>query len=84
MLGGSSDLVNKVISTLIGVISIVTLFRTLVTKSHDHLSRISGSFCLGSAVSVGLVHIGALIIGQRSVPERLRPVGSRLGPSVAI
>ena len=34
LLGGSSDLVSKVISTLIGVISIVTL----VTKSHDPLS----------------------------------------------
>ena len=29
---------SKVISTLIGVISIVTLIITLVTKSHDTLS----------------------------------------------
>ena len=34
-LGGSWDSVSKVISTLIGVISIVTLIITLVTKSHD-------------------------------------------------
>ena len=39
ILGGSWDLVSKVISTLIGVISIVTLLITLVTKSHDPLSR---------------------------------------------
>ena len=39
LLGGSWDLVSKVISTLIGVISIVTLIITLVTKSHDPLSR---------------------------------------------
>ena len=38
MLGGSWDLVSKVIITLIGVISIVTLIITLVTKSHDPLS----------------------------------------------
>ena len=38
LLGGSWDLVSKVISTLIGVISIVTLIITLVTKSHDPLS----------------------------------------------
>ena len=37
LLGGSWDLVSKVISTLIGVISIVTLIMTLVTKSHDPL-----------------------------------------------
>ena len=35
VLGGSWDLVSKVISTLIGVISIVTLFITSLTKSHD-------------------------------------------------
>ena len=43
VLGGSGDLVSKVISPLIGVISnysIVTLFITLVTKSHDPLSRV--------------------------------------------
>ena len=40
VLGGSWDLVSKVISTLIGVISIVTLTITLVTKSHDPLSRV--------------------------------------------
>ena len=40
ILGGSWDLVSKVISTLIGVISIVTLIITLVTKSHDPLSRV--------------------------------------------
>ena len=38
LLGGSWDLVSRVISTLIGVISniitIVTLLITLVTKSH--------------------------------------------------
>ena len=38
ILGGSWDLVSKVISTLIGVISIVTLIITLVTTSHDPLS----------------------------------------------
>ena len=38
-LGGSWDLVSKVISTLIRVISIVTLIITLATKSHDPLSR---------------------------------------------
>ena len=38
LLGGSWDLVSKVISTLIGVISIVTLIITIVTKSHDPLS----------------------------------------------
>ena len=38
LLGGSWDLVSKVIRTLIGVISIVTLIITLVTKSHDPLS----------------------------------------------
>ena len=45
-LGGSWDLVSKVISTSIGVISIVTLIITLVTKSHDPLSRfrVHGSF----------------------------------------
>ena len=36
---GSWDLVSKVISTLIGVISIVTLMITLVAKSHDPLSK---------------------------------------------
>ena len=35
VLGGSWDLVSKVISTLNEVISIVTLIITLVTKSHD-------------------------------------------------
>ena len=40
VLGGSWDLVSKVISTLIGVISIVTLVITLVTKSHDPLSTL--------------------------------------------
>ena len=40
LLGGSWDLVSKVISTLIGVIGIVTLITTLVTKSHDPLSRV--------------------------------------------
>ena len=35
LLGGSWDLVSKVISTLSGVISVVTLIITLVTKSHD-------------------------------------------------
>ena len=40
LLGGSWDLVSKVISTLIGVIGIVTLIITLVTKSHDPLSRV--------------------------------------------
>ena len=39
LLGGSWDLVSKVISTLIGVISIVTLIITLVAKSHDPLSK---------------------------------------------
>ena len=38
LLGGSWDLVSRVISTLIGVISIVTLIITLVTKSQDPLS----------------------------------------------
>ena len=42
VLEGSWDLVSKVISTLIGVISkyitIVTLSITLITKSHDPLS----------------------------------------------
>ena len=38
LLGGSWDLVSKVISTVIGVISIVTLIITQVTKSHA-LSR---------------------------------------------
>ena len=38
ILGGSWDLVSKVISTLTGVISIVTLFISLLTKSHDPLS----------------------------------------------
>ena len=40
ILGGSWDLVSKVISTLIGVISIVTLIITLVPKSHDPLSKV--------------------------------------------
>ena len=40
MLGGSWDLVSKVISTLIGVLSTVTLIITLVTKSHDPLSAV--------------------------------------------
>ena len=43
VLGGSGDLVSKVISPLIGVIgnySIVTLSITLVTKSHDPLSSL--------------------------------------------
>ena len=35
VLGGSWDLVSKVISTLFGVISIVTLIISPVTKSHD-------------------------------------------------
>ena len=39
ILKGPWDLVSKVITTLIGVISIVTLLITLVTKSHDLLSR---------------------------------------------
>ena len=42
LLGGSCDLVSKVISTLIGVISIVTLIIALVTKSHDPSSRVRG------------------------------------------
>ena len=41
-LGGSWDLVSEVISTLIGVISIVALIITLVTKSHKH-ARSKGS-----------------------------------------
>ena len=47
LLGGSGDLVSKVISPLIGVIliiiSIATLFITLVTKSHDPSSMLLGS-----------------------------------------
>ena len=35
---GTHTIVSKVISSLIGVISIVTLIITLVTKSHDPLS----------------------------------------------
>ena len=44
LLGGSWDIISKVtvISTLIGVISMVTLNITLVTKSHDRLSRDPG------------------------------------------
>ena len=38
MLGGSWDLVSKVISTLSGVTSVVTVIITVVTKSHDPLS----------------------------------------------
>ena len=38
ILGGSWDFVSKVISILMGVISIVTLIITLVTKSHDLVS----------------------------------------------
>ena len=46
-LGGSWDLVSRVISTLIGVgvhvtITIVTFFITSVTKSHDPLRRVQG------------------------------------------
>ena len=41
LLKGSWDLVSKVISTLIGVISIVTLCITLVSKSHDPLSTLN-------------------------------------------
>ena len=33
------DLVCKVVGTLVGVIGIVTVLITLVTKSHDPLSR---------------------------------------------
>ena len=40
LLGGSWDLVSKVISTLIGVISIITFLITLVAKSHEPLSRL--------------------------------------------
>ena len=39
ILGGSWDLVSKVTSTLIGGISIATPIITLVTKSHDPVSR---------------------------------------------
>ena len=42
LLGGSWDLVSKVISILSGVISVVTLIITLVTKSHDPLSWVLG------------------------------------------
>ena len=35
LLGASGDLLDEVISTPIGVINIVTLFITPVTKSHD-------------------------------------------------
>ena len=44
LLGGSWDSVSKVISTLIGVISIVTLIIALVAKSHDPLSRACEGF----------------------------------------
>ena len=41
LLGGSGDLVSKGISTpLGGGISIVTLFVTLITNSHDPVSRL--------------------------------------------
>ena len=40
LLGGSWDLVSMVISTLTGVINIVTPITTLVTKSHDPLSKL--------------------------------------------
>ena len=52
LLGGSWDLVSKVISTLIGVKSIVTLTLTLVTKSHDPLSRATGWAEAGRGFSV--------------------------------
>ena len=39
LLGGSWDLVSRVTSTLTGVISIVTLLISLVTKSHDPLNN---------------------------------------------
>ena len=52
MLGGSWDLVSKVLSTVIGAVSIVTLIITLVTKSHDPLSGASALFlAVGSASS---------------------------------
>ena len=38
LFGGSWDLVSKVIGTLSGVISVVILIITAVTKSHDPLS----------------------------------------------
>ena len=41
LLVGSWDLVSKVISTLIAVISTVTLIITPVTKSHDPLSGVN-------------------------------------------
>ena len=52
LLGGSWNLVSKVISTLIGVISIVTLIITLVTKSHDPLST-GGLHASGFRVYIG-------------------------------
>ena len=57
ILGGSWDLVSKVISTLTGVISIVTLIITPVTKSHDPLSTGPGESCK----SVHLVEILKLL-----------------------
>ena len=45
LLGGSWDLVSKVISALIGVnvvISMVTLTISRVTKTHDPLSTLGG------------------------------------------
>ena len=46
LLGGSGDLVSKVISTLIGFISTYkcSYLRTLVTKSHDPLSRVDENY----------------------------------------
>ena len=53
VLGGSCNLVSRVISTLIGVISTVTLLITSVTKSHDPPSTCRWSLARSSARFAG-------------------------------
>ena len=66
LLGGSWD--SKVISTLIGDISIVTFIITVVTKSHEPSSRLS---CLGLPKGPKVVPFwDSYIESYKAIPKR--------------
>ena len=67
MLGGSGDLVSKDIRTLIGVVSIATLFIiTLATKSRDPIGGESFNFLSGSGLGFRIKRLGYRIKGSGS------------------
>ena len=68
ILGGSCDLISAVISALTRVASIVTVFITLGTKSHEPLSRLPQL--------VGILWLRGLEVHGCTIAESLTPRAS--------